>query len=51
MRNTITRTIATVLAASALMLTSAGACGGAEGDDDDDSPGVNQQDGDGEVDD
>lgn len=50
MRNTLTRTIATVLAASALMLTSAGACGGAEGDDDD-SPGVNQQDGDGEEDD
>ncbi|OZM83384.1 hypothetical protein [Pseudonocardia sp. MH-G8] len=47
-RTSLTRSIAAFLAGAALILTTAGACGPAEGDDDaDDAPGVTQQDDDG----
>ncbi|MHA6629568.1 hypothetical protein ACU61A_29365 [Pseudonocardia sichuanensis] len=47
-RTSLTRTTAAILAGAALFLSSAGACGPAEGDDDgDDAPGVTQQDDDG----
>jgi hypothetical protein len=45
-RPSLTRTTAAVLAGAALFLTSAGACGGGEGEDEgDDRPGVTQQEG------
>jgi hypothetical protein len=50
-RTSLSRTIAAVLAATALFLTSAGACGPGEEGDGDDAPGVTQQDDDGDRDD
>lgn len=50
-RTSLTRTAAAVLAGTALFLTSAGSCGGGEGDDEGVPPGVTQQDGDDDGDD
>jgi hypothetical protein len=47
-RNSLTQTIAAVIVGAFLFLSTAGSCGGGEGDDGDDAPGVTQQDDDGE---
>jgi hypothetical protein len=47
-RNSLTRTAAAIIVGAFLFLSTAGSCGGGEGDDGDDAPGVTQQDDDGE---